>query len=1392
MLACVPAAYVRALLITGLVAATSFTSASAGQVSQSQNTSSPPRAQFAENYGRLPLSFEANAGQADRGVRFLSRGRGYGLYLIGNEAVLTLRPGAADSSVSFDQLHMQMVGASTVTRPLGEERLPGVANYFIGNDTAKCHTNIPTYAKVRYAGVYPGIDLVYYGNQRQLEYDFAIAPGADPDAIRLRLTGAKQLHIAKNGDLVVELGNGALAFQKPLIYQVVDGRRQPVAGTFALLRKHTVGFRLGSYDHARSLVIDPVLQYSTYLGGSAGVQANAIAIDSAGNAYVTGGTGSTDFPVTPGVFQSTNNGTASGLGTAFVTKLNPTGTALVYSTYLGGSGQSINGGDVANGIAVDSFGNAYVTGSTYSADFPVTQGAFQTTNKEAAANGNANGFDSTGFVTKLNATGTALVYSTYLGGSGGTVGSVLWGDRGNGLTIDSSGDAYVTGVTYSPDFPVTQGAFQTTNSGGSVYVSKVNTTGSALVYSTFLGSIGKGQGFGSLTAVAVDSTGDVYVTGGTAATDFPVTPGAFQSTNHNVPDNGYTEANAFVSELNPTETALIYSTYLGGSDADAGDAIAVDSDGNAYIGGSASSADFPVTSGVFQTTNRYGFNTGGGPYSTTGANGFIAKMNPTGTALVYSTYLGGSGGQVNLSPTLAMAAGDQVKGIAIDKFGNAYVTGSTASPNFPVTAGAYQSTNNDQSANSIGGLNAFVTEINPTGTALVYSTYLGGNGINQSSFYGPTVFGSGDWANALALDSAGNVYLTGIASSADFPVTGGAFQTSISSHASAFITKMQLGVASTTTTPTVTVTPTPTTTTSNKSLTVTIAVSGGSGDPTPTGTVTLASGTYSSGAITLSGGAATVDIPAGLLAAFSCYPGPVPDILSVNYVPDSGSAPTYNFSSGVGLVYVVGACLTVTPAATNLTWAQSQSQALSVAITNATGGPVNPTPTGTITLTTGSYTSGALALAGGNASVSIPAGTLTTGFNILNVSYSGDSNYFALPLASSALVTVGPAGGVTVTVTPSSLNVTTSQTLPVAVTVSAGANSPMPTGFVTMTTSGNYLSPTVPLSGGAATITLPSGALYPGVNDLVVQYGSGNYAGASGEAMVTATGAVLPYITIAPVGTTIESTQSLQVSIWVHTAVVGGTLATGIVTLSSGNWTSAATALTNAIAQITIPAGTLAPGVDTLQAVYADGNFPGTTGQGSVTVIAPPPTPSFTIAATALTITAGATTGNTSTITVTPAGGFTGSVALTATVSPIPAMPPTFSFGTTTPVSITGTAAGTATLTVSTVGAYTGGGCTAMNEQQRGFPWHTGGYAGGGAVLACLFLCGIPARRRRLRRVLGMVLLAVLAGGVLACGSGGHSCPVVPVGTAPGTYTVTVTGTSGTETAAGTFTLTVQ
>jgi hypothetical protein len=1267
-----------------------FTGASVGPASPPQQTRPAQKARVVESYGKLSLSFEANTGQTNSAVKFLSRGRGYTLFLTRDAAVLELRrskleirkskteAGGADLLSRSSALpapsfvRMQLAGANGEAEPVGEGQLPGAANYFIGSDPAKWRTGVPTYAQVRYTGIYPGIDLVYYGNQRQLEFDFAVAPNADPRPIRLRLGEPNRLHLAANGDLVVTTANGVLAFHKPLVYQMVDGHRYPVAGGFALLGKHAVGFRLGSYDRAKALVIDPALAFSTFLGGSGRDAGNAIAVDTAGNVYVAGLTSSIDFPVTQGAYQTTNHAAANQTLNAFVSKLNPTGTALVYSTYLGGSGSQV-GGDTASAIAVDAAGNAYVAGQTYSADFPVTQGAFQTTNR-ATADGDANAF-----VTKLNPTGTALVYSTYLGGSGLSSGTPYSGDKGDAIAVDAAGDAYVVGTAYSADFPVTLGAFQTTNhaaanGNANAFVTKLNPTGTALVYSTYLGGSGGLVSYAgdSGNAIAVDAGGDAYVSGQAFSTDFPVTSGAYQTANHATVNKG---TNAFVTKLNQSGTALAYSTYLGGSSGDTGSAIAVDATGNVYVTGQTSSTDFPVSSGAFQATNH------GAAKGLT--NAFVTKLNSAGTALVYSTYLGGSGGVINLMPTLAEVAGDQASGLAIDSSGNAYLTGFTASANFPVTPGAYQTTNQDQPGcvgGCIGGYNAFVTELNSTGSALAYSTYLGGDGINPDDSVGVIEFGDGDQANALALDGSGNVYVTGSAVSYDFPVSADALQTTVNSgYGNAFVAKLNMGATSTASTPTVTVTPSSSAITSARPLTVTVSVSGGSGNLAPTGTVTLASGTYASAATTLSGGSATFNIPAGaLLADPAGYLAP--DVLIAEYVPDAASSSTYNSSSGTASVYVVAPNIFVTPSSSTLTWAQSQSQALPVAMA-ATGGTGNPVPTGTVTLTTGSYKSAVNALSGGSASISIPPGTLTTGFNVIDVSYSGDSNYAALSVAGSALVTVG---AVTVAVVPSSATIKSTQALPVTITVSAGSGSPTPIGMVTLT-SGSYTSTTTPLANGSATITIPAGTLPPGADTLEVDYGNGNYGGASGQASVT---------------------------------VIGGN-------------------------------------------------------------------PGFTITGTAVTLAPGLVA--MSTITVTPAGGFTGSVALTATITSSPngaQSLPTMGFEGTNSVSITGAAAGTATLMIDTTPAN----CAPGNVIDLRVRW----YPPGAAALACLLVFSILGRRRSWRTMLAMLaILVILAGGMLACGGGGSSRNCPPATTA-GSYIVTVTGTSGSTTATGTVTLNVQ
>jgi hypothetical protein len=693
-----------------------------------------------ESYGKLPLSFEANQGQTDAKVKFLSRGSGYTLFLAGDEAVFTLRGKKAKNDTPLVSgrlqprplelttnavLRMKLVKANPAAKVTGEEELPGKSNYFIGNDAKKWRSNVPTYSKVKYEGIYSGIDLVYYGNQRQLEYDFVVAPGADPRRIQFDVRGAKHVSRDKNGDLVIRMTDGEVHWRKPVVYQENDGKRIEIDGNYIIRRGQRGGFELAGYDSKRPLIIDPVLGYSTYLGGNGTDSGNGIAVDSSGNAYITGSTESTNFPTTPGAFQTTCNGGSNCAtdGDAFVTKLNPAGSALVYSTFLGGSNT-----DVGLGIAVDSSGNAYVTGSTASADFPVTSSAFQTT---------PGGI----FVTKLNPSGSALVYSTYLGANSNT-------DTGQGIAVDGSGNAYITGGAGS-GFPTTSGAFQTTCGGGvycyygDAFVTKFNASGSALVYSTYLGGSFADIGHG----IAVDSSGDAYVTGRTGSHDFPVTPGAFQTTCDDG-NNCVADGDAFVTEFNASGSALVYSTFLGGNSYDSGGGIAVDSSGNAYVTGATSSGDFPVTAGAFQTTC-------GNPNCGISDDAFVTKFNPTGSALVYSSYLGGSNA-------------DTGQGIAVDSAGNAYVTGQTFSTNFPTTPGAFQTTCGGGSTDCSSFGDTFVTEFNPTGSALHYSTYLGGSGP--------------DGGSGIAMDSAEDAYVTGYTRSPDFPVTPGAFQTSDSGH----------------------------------------------------------------------------------------------------------------------------------------------------------------------------------------------------------------------------------------------------------------------------------------------------------------------------------------------------------------------------------------------------------------------------------------------------------------------------------------------------------------------------------------------------------------------------------------------------------------------------------
>lgn len=582
------------------------------------------RAIIVESYGKSPLTFDANRGQTNARVKFLSRGNDHTLFLTPREAVLVLHKTIATGKKTGSVLRMKLDGANPSPKITGIDKLPGQGNYFIGNDPNKWRAQVPRYARVTYQDVYPGVDLVYYGSQRQLEYDFVVAPGIDPRMITLAFEGAP-LKIDTQGDLVLSTATGDIRQHKPHIYQVINGVKKSVAGHYVLRNKHAAGFQIAAYDAGKPLVIDPVLSWSTYLGGNGSDSGNGIAVDAAGNAYITGNTFSTNFPAT---------GTASfsGAGDVFVTKLDSSG-ALVYSTCLGGSNI-----DEGRGIAVDASGNAYITGNTLSSNFP-TKSAYQATPL---------GGDNV-FVTKLDNNGT-LVYSTYLGGSGN--------DLGNGIAVDTLGNAYITGSTGSPDFP-TAAPFQGTKGGTlaadfDAFVTKLNDTGSGLVYSTYLGGERNDEG----TGIAVDNAGNAYVTGFTmsatgnpASKSFPVTTPAFQASFAGGGD-------AFVTKLDAAGSVLAYSTYLGGSSGEQGTAIAVDASGGIYVTGTTRSTDFPVTSSAFQT--RFGGN----------EDVFVTKLNASLTAPDYSTYLGGSDNDLGY-------------GIAIDSDGNAYMTGVTWSPNFP-------------------------------------------------------------------------------------------------------------------------------------------------------------------------------------------------------------------------------------------------------------------------------------------------------------------------------------------------------------------------------------------------------------------------------------------------------------------------------------------------------------------------------------------------------------------------------------------------------------------------------------------------------------------------------------------------------------------------------------
>ena len=748
-------------------------SVSAAHTASSSATSSADRSKFLDAYGKLPLSFVENQGQTAQEVRYVSHGGQYDLFLTSQEAVLALRRtkrydlSPRHRSMSIKQmradrraatttaaLRMQFEGANPNPQILGAQQLPGKVNYYLGNDPKKWHAGVPTFAQVKYSQVYPGVDLVFYGNQRRLEYDFVVAPGADPNAIRMKLAGARKLRLNSKGDVVVSVTDGDVQLQKPVIYQNIRGIRQEVAGNYSLKGDH-ISFAIAEYDRSQPLIVDPVLVYATYLGGSGDESAFALVVDASGDAFVGGNTDSTDFPVVGEGIGTNPNSLVYG----FVSELNPTGTALLQSTYLGGT---TPGGDSVYGLAIDPSGNVYATGQTFATNFPTTANALKPT---LSANDSG-----TSFLAESNSSGT-LFYSSYLGGN--------QGDFANAVAADSSGNAYVTGVTYSSNgttditFPVTASARQGTDpedGSGSAFLTEINTkaSGSAsLVYSSYLGGDGAtstaaGLGFGDEGfGIALDSNNHAYITGTTTSSNFPFSATNLQSAAPNQ------VSSAFISEFDTTKlnaASLVYSTYLGGSGntgaalGDFGTGIDVQSGTTvAYVTGTTNSADFPTTATAYQKT---GDATNGSAYVTLLDTG-------VGSSLKYSTFLGSGG-----------ATGYSIK--ADKTSGKAVVAGATSSPTFPTTTLAYQTS---LAAGATG--DGFISEIDPSvsGTAgLVYSTYFGGSGTVSNP----------DQAFALSLGTLPAVYVAGETFSTNFPATAGVVQTALDGPSDAFAAEINL------------------------------------------------------------------------------------------------------------------------------------------------------------------------------------------------------------------------------------------------------------------------------------------------------------------------------------------------------------------------------------------------------------------------------------------------------------------------------------------------------------------------------------------------------------------------------------------------------------------------
>ncbi len=728
----------------------------------------------------LPLYFEAGQARSNATPQFIAHGIDSQFIITPGSVQFVLRKPVSAGEFSSKTVCMHFIGANNKAQMAGGEELPGKINYLVGNEPAHWQTGVAIFARVQVSQVYPGINLTYYGNQRQLEYDFNVSAGSNPGTIRIHFDGSDRISINPAGELVLNLGDGEIHQPLPLIYQSIHGQRVKIAGGYKMIDVHTVTFAIGSYDHNLPLVIDPILSYSTYFGGNGTDAAWAVAVDTNdGTVYIAGETTSTQFSpghpfFTPGAVQTNfQGGTLNGDG--FVAKFDSLGTNLIYLTYLGGSGD-----DGVVGIALDGSGDAYVAGFTDSPNFPTKKAIYPT----IAGTNYPPGYLVDAFVSELNPNGTNLLFSTYLGGSAS--------DGATGIALDSSNNIYVTGLTFSTNFPTTANAYQKHIAvsnwlyqsywNANAFVSEISAGGTNLLYSSYFG----GTNYDFAEGIAIDNSNCIYLTGFTVSTNFPITNAILPVTittlvasnlfTTNVVNgsllNGLPSTNqnyasdAFVAKFSPGFSNLIYSTFLGGANSEEANGIAVDASGNAYVTGWTVSTNFPNTVTI---TNLYSWVTNN-LYAVYVTNVFLTKItwNGTNAGIGYSTVFGGTNSDVDIG-----------YGVAVDPAGNAFVVGATSTMGFPVsittnTPGLLQATN-------AGYSDVFVTAFNTNASQLLYSVLLGG-------LYA-------DYGYGIALDSADNAYIVGQTYSSNFR-TNGARQAALNGTANAFLAKIILGAQS--------------------------------------------------------------------------------------------------------------------------------------------------------------------------------------------------------------------------------------------------------------------------------------------------------------------------------------------------------------------------------------------------------------------------------------------------------------------------------------------------------------------------------------------------------------------------------------------------------------------